>query len=55
MKMLADQQIDAYVADTRFRQRDPRFNDVDKYKVRSRKERFTKGAPVGFWVRYQLT
>ena len=42
MKMLADEQIDAYVADTRFRQRDPRFNDVDKYKERSRKERSKK-------------
>ncbi len=39
MKLLAEQQIDAYVADTRFRQRDPRFNDVDKYKKRSRIER----------------
>lgn len=39
MKMLAEEQIDAYVADTRFRQRDPRFNDVDKYKERSRIER----------------
>jgi hypothetical protein len=42
MKMLADQQIDAYVADTRFRQRAPRFNDVDKYKERSHKERSKK-------------
>jgi transposase len=42
MKMLAEQQIDAYVADTRFRQRDPRFNEVDKYKERSRKERSKK-------------
>ena len=40
MKMLAEQDIDAYVADTRFRQRDPRFNDVEKYKARSRKERY---------------
>lgn len=29
---LADQQCDAYVADTGFRKRDPRFADADKYK-----------------------
>jgi hypothetical protein len=39
MKMLARENIDAYVADTQFRKRDPRFADVDKYKKRSRKER----------------
>jgi len=39
MKMLARENIDAYVADTQFRKRDPRFADVDKYKERSRKER----------------
>ena len=47
MKMLADQQIDAYVADTRFRQRDPRFNDVEKYKKRTRKERSIKSGATG--------
>lgn len=39
MEMLSEQQIDAYVADTRFRKRDPRFADADRYKERSRKER----------------
>jgi hypothetical protein len=39
MKMLARENIDAYVADTQFRKRDPKFADVDKYKERSRKER----------------
>jgi len=39
MKMLAREGIDAYVADTQFRKRDPKFADVDKYKERSRKER----------------
>jgi len=37
--MLCEQQIDAYVADTRFRKRDPRFAEVDRYKKRSRRER----------------
>jgi len=39
MKMLAENGIDAYVADNQFRKRDPRFTDVDRYKQRSRKER----------------
>ena len=39
MEMLYGQQIDAYVADTLFRKRDPRFADVDRYKERSRQER----------------
>lgn len=39
MEMLYEQEIDAYVADTRFRKRDPRFAEVDRYKERSRKER----------------
>ncbi|MFH1217613.1 MAG: transposase [Pseudomonadota bacterium] len=39
MEMLYGQEIDAYVADTRFRKRDPRFAEVGRYKERSRKER----------------
>ncbi|WP_457573302.1 transposase [Desulfolithobacter sp.] len=39
MRMLAEQEIDAYVADNQFRKRDPRFADYDRYKERSRKER----------------
>ncbi|BCL59719.1 hypothetical protein DGMP_04120 [Desulfomarina profundi] len=39
MEMLAEKQIDAYVADNQFRKRDPRFKDYDRYKKRSRKER----------------
>ncbi|HSD84169.1 MAG TPA: transposase [Anaerolineae bacterium] len=39
MEMLSERQIDAYVADTQFRKRDPRFADVDRYKERSRRER----------------
>lgn len=31
--------IDGYVADNRMRQRDPRFQDMDKYKARAREER----------------
>ena len=36
MQYLAEENIDGYVADTLFRKRDPRFNDVDKYKERHR-------------------
>jgi transposase len=38
MKMIMGEGIDAYIADTQFRKRDPRFAEVDKYKERSRKE-----------------
>lgn len=46
MKMLAEQNIDGYVADTRMRQRDPRFSEVEKYKARSRKERYGASGAV---------
>jgi transposase len=39
MKEVMGQGIDAYIADTQFRKRDPRFSDADKYKERFRKER----------------
>jgi hypothetical protein len=39
MKEVMAQGIDAYIADTGFRKRDPRFSEVDKYKERFRKER----------------
>jgi transposase len=39
MKEVMEQGIDAYIADTQFRKRDPRFSEVDKYKERFRKER----------------
>jgi len=39
MKMLAEENIDGYVADILFRKRDPRFADRDKYKERHRQER----------------
>lgn len=42
MKMVFDDQIDAFIADNQFRKRDPRFADVDKYKERHRKERAKK-------------
>lgn len=38
MKMVMSEGIDAYIADTQFRKRDPRFAEVDRYKERSRKE-----------------
>jgi len=39
MQMVMEEGIDAYIADTQFRKRDPRFATVDKYKERARKER----------------
>jgi transposase len=39
MKGVMAQGIDAYIADTGFRKRGPRFGGVDKYKERFRKER----------------
>jgi transposase len=39
MQMVMEEGIDAYIADTQFRKRDPRFADIDKYKERFRKER----------------
>jgi transposase len=39
MEMLFTKEIDAYVADTMFRKRDPRFADYERYKERHRKER----------------
>ena len=38
MDMLAQEGINAYVADNRFRKRDPRFKDYDRYKEEHRKE-----------------
>jgi len=38
VKMLMEEEIDGYVADTQFRKRDPRFAEVDKYKEQSYKE-----------------
>ena len=39
MKMLAEEGIDAYVADNKFRKLDKRFSDIDRYKEKSRKQR----------------
>jgi hypothetical protein len=39
MEMLFTGGIDAYVADTLFRKRDPRFADYERYRERTRKER----------------
>jgi len=46
MQYLAAENIDGYVADNRFRQRDPRFHDVDKYKMRHRQEQGAAGQPL---------
>ncbi len=37
--MLMEAGVDAYVADNRFRQRDPRFRNAERYKERFKKER----------------
>ncbi|MBU4033856.1 MAG: transposase, partial [Proteobacteria bacterium] len=39
MKMLSEEEVDAYVADNLFRKRDPRFVGADRYRERHRKER----------------
>ena len=44
--MVMEEGIDAYIPDTQFRKRDPRFADVDKYKERFRKERAEYYLPV---------
>jgi transposase len=38
MEMLIEQGIDAYIADNKFRHRDPRFADADRHKERFNKE-----------------
>jgi transposase len=47
MGMLAVEEIDAYVADNRFRKRDPRFADYEKYKDQARKD-WAHGKPKLF-------
>jgi len=39
MQMVMEEGIDAYIPDTQFRKRDPRFAGVEKYKERFKKER----------------
>ena len=47
------QGIDAYVADTQFRKRDPRFADRDRYKERFRKEQAAfHGTTTAYTTRY---
>jgi len=38
MQMVMEEGIDAYIPDTQFRKRDPRFADIDRYKERFRRE-----------------
>ena len=49
MRLLTEQGIDGYVADTQFRKRDPRFADVDRYKERFRKDRAEYYGVKGLW------
>jgi transposase len=39
LQQLHERKIDAYIADTQMRKRDPRFIDTDKYRARARKEK----------------
>jgi transposase len=39
MKMLAEEEIDGYIADRHFRKRDPRFDNAGRYKDRTTEER----------------
>ncbi len=39
VKMIMEEDIDGYIADTQFRKRDPRFRGADKYRERFKKER----------------
>ncbi len=39
IREVMEEGVDAYIADTQFRKRDPRFSDVDKYKERFRRDR----------------
>jgi len=49
MQFLSEEGVDAYVADRLFRKRDPRFNDVERYKARTKEElRKRKGTPTLF-------
>lgn len=49
MQFLHEEAIDAYVADRLFRKRDPRFQDVERYKARTKEERRKrKGTPMLF-------
>jgi transposase len=43
MKMLFEEQIDGYVADNRFRKRDPRFTTAESYGARAKAERQKRG------------
>lgn len=45
MHYVVEEGIDAYIADRAMRQRDPRFADADRYKVRHRRERRRVVAP----------
>ena len=55
MRYLHDEKIDGYVADNRFRKRDPRFNDVDKYKQRHRQEQRDRQGHQGLYTPKDFT
>ncbi|MFH2060852.1 MAG: transposase [Pseudomonadota bacterium] len=49
MDMLAVEGIDVYVADGRFRKRDPRFDNSGRYKEEHKKELLRKGQKTGLF------
>lgn len=55
MQMVMEEGIDAYIADTQFRKRDPRFAGVDKYKERARKERVEYFGSSGLYRAKEFT
>ncbi|BCL59957.1 IS1182 family transposase [Desulfomarina profundi] len=55
MEMLAEKEIDAYVADNQFRKRDPRFKDYGRYKDRTRKERAKREGRKNLFVPADFT
>jgi len=50
MKMLMEEEIDGYVADTQFRKRDPRFADAERYRERTKKERQKREGQKGIFA-----
>jgi transposase len=49
MKMLMEEKIDGYVADTQFRKRDPRFAEAERYREQTKKERQEREGKRGIY------
>jgi transposase len=50
MRSVFEEGIDAYIADRHMRQRDPRFADAERHKVRYRKERQLRDGHIRFFT-----